>query len=77
LKLDLGGTQMYTFDDCIVQSASAPRPAMDHGSPYVYHLTVYIVRRFTTGYINVYTVGTVHCMLSMAYSYEYTYSKHE
>ena len=55
---------MYTFDDCIVQSASAPRPAMDHGSPYVYHLTVY-------------TVGTVHCMLSMAYSYEYTYSKHE
>lgn len=55
---------MYTFDDCIVQPASAPRPAMDHGSPYVYHLTVY-------------TVGTVHCMLSMAYSYEYTYSKHE
>ena len=60
----LGGTQMYTFDDCIVQPASAPRPAMDHGSPYVYHLTVY-------------TVGTVHCLLSMAYSYEYTYSKHE
>ena len=55
---------MYTFDDSIVQSASAPRPAMDHGSPYVYHLTVY-------------TVGTVHCLLSMAYSYEYTYSKHE
>ena len=64
MKLYLGGTQMYTFDDCIVQSASAPRPAMDHGSPYVYHLTVY-------------TVGTVHCLLSMAYSYEYTYSKHE
>ena len=41
MKLYLGGTQMYTFDDCIVQSASAPRPAMDHGSPYVYHLTVY------------------------------------
>jgi len=24
-----------------------------------------------------YTVGTVHCLLTMAYSYEYTYSKHE
>ena len=63
--MSLGGTQMYTFDDCIVQPASAPRPAMDHGSPYVYHLTVYT------------SVGTVHCLLTMAYSYEYTYSKHE
>ena len=60
---------MYTFDDCIVQPASAPRPAMDHGSPYVYTTSLSILLEHTT----LYAIYGVFLRVLV----KYTYSKHE